>query len=219
MSVITAAVMLFLIMDPVGNLPIFLSILRPLPEGRRRKVMIRELLISLVVMLIFLFTGQELLNLLNLKQEAVSIAGGIVLFLIALRMIFPGEGGVTGLPEGEEPLIVPMAIPMIAGPSILAALVLLSHQYPTQMTDWVLALLLAWGASAVILMFYEQVHKLLGERVLTAMERLIAEDVLLMCCPPAPDERKTSIFRSFSSLRSSSTSSASGSTATVTVDV
>ena len=114
MSVITAAVMLFLIMDPVGNLPIFLSILRPLPEGRRRKVMIRELLISLVVMLVFLFSGQELLNLLNLKQEAVSIAGGIVLFLIALRMIFPGEGGVTGLPEGEEPLIVPMAIPMIA---------------------------------------------------------------------------------------------------------
>ena len=173
MSVITAAVMLFLIMDPVGNLPVFLSILRHLPAERRRKVMIRELLISLVVMLLFLFTGQELLNLLNLKQEAVSIAGGIVLFLIALRMIFPGQGGVTGLPEGEEPLIVPMAIPMIAGPSILAALVLLSHQYPDQMTDWVLALLLSWGASAVILMFYEQVHKLLGERVLTAMERLM----------------------------------------------
>ena len=96
MSVITAAVMLFLIMDPVGNLPIFLSILRHLPAERRRRVMIRELLISLIVMLIFLFSGQELLNLLNLKQEAVSIAGGIVLFLIALRMIFPSEGGVTG---------------------------------------------------------------------------------------------------------------------------
>ncbi len=173
MSIITAAVMLFLIMDPVGNLPVFLSILRPLPQERRRRVMVRELLISLGVMLLFLFAGQELLNLLNLKQEAVSIAGGIVLFLIALRMIFPSEGGVTGLPEGEEPLIVPMAIPMIAGPSILAALVLLSHQYPNQMTDWVVALLLAWGGSSVILMFYEQVHKILGERVLTAMERLM----------------------------------------------
>ena len=174
MSVITAAVMLFLIMDPGGTLTIFLSIFRHLPAERRRRVMIRELLISLIVMLIFLFSGQELLNLLNLKQEAVSIAGGIVLFLIALRMIFPSEGGVTGLPEGEEPLIVPMAIPMIAGPSILAALVLLSHQYPDQMFDWVLALFLSWGVSAVILMFYEQVHKLLGERVLTAMERLMS---------------------------------------------
>lgn len=173
MSIITAAVMLFLIMDPVGNLPVFLSILRHLPAERRRRVMVRELIISLAVMLLFLFAGQELLNLLNLKQEAVSIAGGIVLFLIALRMIFPSEGGVTGLPEGEEPLIVPMAIPMIAGPSILAALVLLSHQYPDQMTDWVLALFIAWSGSSVILMFYEQLHKILGERVLTAMERLM----------------------------------------------
>lgn len=173
MSIITAAVMLFLIMDPVGNLPVFLSILRYLPAERRRRVMVRELIISLAVMLLFLFAGQELLNLLNLKQEAVSIAGGIVLFLIALRMIFPSEGGVTGLPEGEEPLIVPMAIPMIAGPSILAALVLLSHQYPDQMTDWVLALFIAWSGSSVILMFYEQLHKILGERVLTAMERLM----------------------------------------------
>ncbi len=173
MDIISAAAMLFLIMDPLGNLPVFLSILRSLPKERRRKVMVRELLISLVVMLLFLYAGQEILNLLNLKQEAVSIAGGIVLFLIALRMIFPSEGGVTGLPEGEEPLIVPMAIPMIAGPSILAALLLLAHQYPNQMTDWTLALLLSWGASSIILMFYEQVHRILGERVLTALERLM----------------------------------------------
>lgn len=173
MDIITAAVMLFLIMDPVGNLPVFLSILRHLPAERRRKVMIRELLISLVVLLLFLFAGQEILNLLNLKQEAVSISGGIVLFLIAIRMIFPGEGGVTGLPEGEEPLIVPMAIPMIAGPSILAALLLLAHQYPHQMTDWTLALLLAWSASSIILMFYEQINRMLGDRVLQALERLM----------------------------------------------
>ena len=173
MDIITAAVMLFLIMDPVGNLPVFLSILRHLPAERRRKVMIRELLISLVVLLLFLFAGQEILNLLNLKQEAVSISGGIVLFLIAIRMIFPSEGGVTGLPEGEEPLIVPMAIPMIAGPSILAALLLLAHQYPHQMTDWTLALLLAWSASSIILMFYEQINRILGDRVLHALERLM----------------------------------------------
>ena len=173
MDIISASVMLFLIMDPVGNLPVFLSILRPLPEARRRKIMIRELLISLVVLLVFLFAGQQILNLLNLKQEAVSISGGIVLFLIAIRMIFPSEGGVTGLPEGEEPLIVPMAIPMIAGPYILAALLLLAHQYPNQMGDWTLALLIAWCGSSVILMFHEQVNRILGERVLTALERLM----------------------------------------------
>ena len=173
MDTFSAAVMLFLIMDPLGNLPVFLSILRHVDPKRRRKVMIRELLFSLGIMLGFLFAGQQILSFLNLRQEAVSIAGGIILFLIAIKMIFPSPGGVTGLAAGEEPFLVPMAIPMIAGPSILASLLLLANQEPTRMADWSLALLMAWGASAVILMFYEQVHKLLGERVLTAMERLM----------------------------------------------
>lgn len=165
--------MLFLIMDPLGNLPVFLSILRHIDPKRRRKVMMRELLFSLVIMMAFLFVGQQILNFLNLRQEAVSIAGGIILFLIAIKMIFPSEGGVTGLAAGEEPFLVPMAIPMIAGPSILASLLLLANQEPTRMVDWSLALLMAWGASAVILMFYEVFNKLLGERGLTAVERLM----------------------------------------------
>ncbi|CAB5702599.1 MarC family membrane protein [Aeromonas dhakensis] len=165
--------MLFLIMDPLGNLPVFLSILRHIDPKRRRKVMMRELLFSLVIMMAFLFVGQQILNFLNLRQEAVSIAGGIILFLIAIKMIFPSEGGVTGLAAGEEPFLVPMAIPMIAGPSILASLLLLANQEPTRMADWSLALLMAWGASAVILMFYEVFNKLLGERGLTAVERLM----------------------------------------------
>ncbi|QNF24674.1 YhgN family NAAT transporter [Aeromonas hydrophila] len=173
MDTFSAAVMLFLIMDPLGNLPVFLSILRHIDPKRRRKVMMRELLFSLVIMMAFLFVGQQILNFLNLRQEAVSIAGGIILFLIAIKMIFPSEGGVTGLAAGEEPFLVPMAIPMIAGPSILASLLLLANQEPTRMTDWSLALLMAWGASAVILMFYEVFNKLLGERGLTAVERLM----------------------------------------------
>ena len=163
MDTFSAAVMLFLIMDPLGNLPVFLSILRHVDPKRRRKVMLRELLFSLVIMMGFL----------NLRQEAVSIAGGIILFLIAIKMIFPSPGGVTGLAAGEEPFLVPMAIPMIAGPSILASLLLLANQEPTRMVDWSLALLMAWGASAVILMFYELFNKLLGERGLTAVERLM----------------------------------------------
>ena len=173
MDTFSAAVMLFLIMDPLGNLPDFLSILRHIDPKRRRKVMMRELLFSLAIMMAFLFAGQQILNFLNLRQEAVSIAGGIILFLIAIKMIFPSEGGVTGLAAGEEPFLVPMAIPMIAGPSILASLLLLANQEPTRMTDWSLALLMAWGASAVILMFYEVFNKLLGERGLTAVERLM----------------------------------------------
>ena len=173
MDTFSAAVMLFLIMDPLGNLPVFLSILRHIDPKRRRKVMMRELLFSLVIMMAFLFVGQQILNFLNLRQEAVSIAGGIILFLIAIKMIFPREGGVTGLAAGEEPFLVPMAIPMIAGPSILASLLLLANQEPTRMADWSLALLMAWGASAVILMFYEVFNKLLGERGLTAVERLM----------------------------------------------
>ncbi|MDR7020539.1 YhgN family NAAT transporter [Aeromonas salmonicida] len=173
MDTFSAAVMLFLIMDPLGNLPVFLSILRHIDPKRRRKVMMRELLFSLAIMMAFLFAGQQILNFLNLRQEAVSIAGGIILFLIAIKMIFPSEGGLTGLAAGEEPFLVPMAIPMIAGPSILASLLLLANQEPTRMTDWSLALLMAWGASAVILMFYEVFNKLLGERGLTAVERLM----------------------------------------------
>lgn len=173
MDTFSAAVMLFLIMDPLGNLPVFLSILRHIDPKRRRKVMMRELLFSLAIMMAFLFAGQQILNFLNLRQEAVSIAGGIILFLIAIKMIFPSEGGVTGLAAGEESFLVPMAIPMIAGPSILASLLLLANQEPTRMTDWSLALLMAWGASAVILMFYEVFNKLLGERGLTAVERLM----------------------------------------------
>ncbi|CAJ1899314.1 MULTISPECIES: YhgN family NAAT transporter [Aeromonas] len=173
MDTFSAAVMLFLIMDPLGNLPVFLSILRHIDPKRRRKVMIRELLFSLAIMLLFLFVGQQILGFLNLRQEAVSIAGGIILFLIAIKMIFPSEGGVTGLAAGEEPFLVPMAIPMIAGPSILASLMLLANQEPTRMVDWSLALFLAWAASAVILMFYEVFNKLLGERGLTAVERLM----------------------------------------------
>lgn len=173
MDVFSAAVMLFLIMDPLGNLPIFASILRHIEPKKRRRVLIRELVFALVIMLLFLFAGEAILNFLNLRSESVSIAGGIILFLIAIRMIFPQPGGVVGLAAGEEPFIVPMAIPLMAGPSVLAALILLAHTDSSRMMDWTIALLAAWGASAVILLFYKVFTKLLGEKGLTAVERLM----------------------------------------------
>lgn len=173
MDIFSAAVMLFLIMDPLGNLPIFASILRHIDPKKRRKVLIRELLFALVIMLSFLYAGEAILNFLNLRSESVSIAGGIILFLIAIKMIFPSPGGVAGLAAGEEPFIVPMAIPLMAGPSILAALILLAHTDNSRMADWTIALVSAWGMSAVILMFYKLFTRILGEKGLIAVERLM----------------------------------------------
>ena len=170
----SAAVMLFSIMDPLGNLPIFMSVLKMIEPKRRRFILVRELLFALVILYVFLFSGQAVLDFLNVKQETVSIAGGIILFLIALKMIFPVKGASPiGLAAGEEPYIVPLAIPLIAGPSTLAALILLSNQSPDRMGDWALALGAAWIVSAAILLFSGVFHRILGERGLAAMERLM----------------------------------------------
>jgi multiple antibiotic resistance protein len=172
-TVASAALLLFLILDPLGNIPVFLSLLKGLPPARQRVVIVRELLIALGVLMLFLWAGRYLLELMHLRQESVSIAGGIILFLIGLRMIFPPAEGIMGeQPEGE-PFIVPMAIPMIAGPSGMAAVMLLGSQEPGRMGAWSLALAIAWAATAIILFSATYLQKWLGTRVLTAIERLM----------------------------------------------
>ena len=173
MTIAAAALLLFLILDPLGNIPILLSLFKDLPAARQRKVLLRELLIALVVLMLFLWGGQYALELMHLRQESVSIAGGIVLFLIGLRMIFPPPDGVMGEMPGGEPFSVPVAIPMIAGPSGMAAVMLLGSQEPGRMSDWMLALTIAWGATAIILFSATYLQKWLGTRVLTAIERLM----------------------------------------------
>lgn len=173
MTIASAALLLFLILDPLGNIPVFLGLMKGMPPARQRIVIIRELLIALVVLMLFLWGGQYALDLMHLRQESVSIAGGIVLFLIGLRMIFPSPHGVMGdLPEGE-PFIVPMAIPMIAGPSGMAAVMLLGSQEPGRMGDWMLALVIAWAITATILFSATYLERWLGTRVLIAIERLM----------------------------------------------
>ena len=173
MTTLSAALLLFLILDPLGNIPVFLGLLKPLPDHRRRIVLARELLIALAVLFVFLWGGQYLLELMHLRQESVSIAGGIVLFLIGLKMIFPsGEGMFGEVPDGE-PFIVPMAIPLVAGPSGMAAVMLLAAQEPGRMGDWSLALVLAWGGTAALLFSATYLYKVLGMRVLMAVERLM----------------------------------------------
>ena len=173
MTMLSAALLLFLILDPLGNIPVFLGLLKPLPARRRRIVLARELLIALVVLMLFLWGGKYVLELMHLRQESVSIAGGIVLFLIGLKMIFPSPEGMFGeVPDGE-PFIVPMAIPLVAGPSGMAAVMLLGSQEPGRMGDWTLALVLAWLATAVLLFSATYLYKVLGSRVLVAVERLM----------------------------------------------
>ncbi len=173
MTTASAAILLFLILDPLGNIPVFLSLLRGMPAHRQRVVVVREMLIALVVLMAFLWGGRYALELMHLRQESVSIAGGIVLFLIGVRMIFAPPEGLLGELPGGEPFIVPMAIPLVAGPSGMAAVMLMGSQEPDRMGAWSLALLVAWAATAVILFSATYLYKWLGGRVLTAIERLM----------------------------------------------
>ncbi len=173
MELVSVAVTLFLVMDPLGNIPAFAAALKQVPVARRQRVLVRELLIALLVLVACLLIGQPLLAWLHLKQESISIAGGIVLFLIALRMIFPSEG--QGLADGidGEPFIVPLAIPLLAGPSALSTLLLLARSQPARLGTWLLALTLAWAASAVILLSSGFLERILRRKGLLALERVM----------------------------------------------
>ena len=173
MDVSAAVITLLLIMDPVGNIPPFLSILKAVPAKRRRIVLMREILFAYGVLLVFLFLGNYLLRFLRLEQETLSIAGGIVLFLIALRMIFPREGGPAGEPLEGEPFLVPLAIPLFAGPSTLAALLLLQRSSPGDTVSLLIAVTIAWAIGGTILLSSTFFYRLLRERGLIAIERLM----------------------------------------------
>ena len=179
MTITSAAITLFLVMDPLGNIPIFLSLLEEIEPRRRLRIIIREMLMALAILLVFLFFGKYILTGLHISEPALSIGGGVVLFLIALRMIFPRPESSTesgaradALP-GQEPLLVPLAVPLVAGPSAMAMVILFATQYPTRLVSWLVALLIAWFASAIILLSAEVLRKYLGRRVIKALERLM----------------------------------------------
>lgn len=173
MDLIAAAILLFLVMDPVGNVPIFISLLKDLPPARRRLVVAREMLIALAVLAAFWAIGPTVLAWLHLRQESVSIAGGIVLFLIGLRMIFPPADGIMGdTPEGE-PFIVPLAIPCVAGPSSMATLMLLGASHPDSQGVLLAALGIAWGGNLLVIFSAVVLMRYLGRRMLIALERLM----------------------------------------------
>lgn len=180
LSIWSSAIVLIFLMDPLGNIPILLSVLKGIDPKRQRVIIIRELLIALGILLVFLFMGKPLLNFLHLQQEAVTISGGIILLIIGLRMIFPTRDGLMGPQPNGEPFIVPLAIPLIAGPSVLAMLMLMTQSSPGKMTHWFFALIIAWTITAVILLIAPKLLKVLRERGLIALERLMGMLLVMM---------------------------------------
>lgn len=173
MTLASAIILLFLVIDPFGNVPFFVAALKDVDPARRRRVIVRELLIAYAVMVAFLFMGQPLLRVLGISGPALTIAGGVILFLIALRMVFPSRGRTAQEDIEGEPFIVPLAIPYVAGPSVLAVELLLMSEEPTRWPIWLLAISAAWAGTSIVVLFGNQVAERLGSRGLIAIERLM----------------------------------------------
>jgi multiple antibiotic resistance protein len=171
MTIFSAAMTLILVMDPIGNIPAYLAILSTVDTQRRAKIILRESLIAFITLAIFLFAGNDVLQALNISEPALDISGGIILFLIAIKMIFPPENGANGPRERPigEPFIVPLAIPLVAGPSALTTVILLGSQEPTHMLAWFTALTIAAVISTITLLFASQLRKWLGQKGIIAM--------------------------------------------------
>ena len=169
---VSATILLVLITDPVGNIPVFANALKHVPQQRRLRVILREISIAFFLLLTFMFVGEGFLRVMNLSELALQIGGGVILFLIALRMVFPPPAQA----EAElliEPLIVPLAVPSIAGPSALATVLLLVSQQPEKRLEWVAALCVTMLISAAVLVSAERIQLLIGTRVVSAIERLM----------------------------------------------
>lgn len=173
MSVFSAAALLFLVLDPLGNIPLFTCVLSTIDRRQHRRIIIRELLLALAILVMFLFAGRHILSLLKVSQSSLGIAGGIILFMIAIKMVFSGSDKIFENMANGGPFIVPLAVPLIAGPSAIATVILLMAKEPSRWPEWLFALFCAWLGSAVLLMFSGRLSVLLGNRVLKAIERLM----------------------------------------------
>jgi small neutral amino acid transporter SnatA (MarC family) len=170
---LSAVILLLLVADPLGNIPIFVAALRNVAPERKALVVLRECLIAFTILLLFMVFGNGFLQLLGLSDISLQIGGGVILFLIALRMVFPVPEGIFGTTPGGEPFIVPLAIPALAGPSALGTVLLLVSRDPSRLFEWIAALAVAMLISAAVLAMSGQLQRWLGERALIAMERLM----------------------------------------------
>jgi len=177
---VSSALLLFLVMDPLGNVPLFLSATRTVAPKRRQRVIARELVIALIVMVAFFFLGSWFLNTLHITQPALSVGGGLILMFIAVKMVFPSASAPLNQAVDGEPLIVPMAVPYVAGPSVLATEVILVHQSNGQWPLLLGALGAAWLVGSIILYASGLLERVLGDKALTAIERLMGMVLVLI---------------------------------------
>lgn len=173
MTILTAALLLFMVMDPFGNILLFLSAMKQVEPARQTRVVIRELIFALVALVLFLFLGQYFLRALNISEPALTASGGIILLLIAIKMIFPPEQSHRREEIDGEPFIVPLAIPYVAGPSALSTVLLFMSREPHRWPEWLTAVLAAWLVTSAIILTASYLRKHLGRRGLMAMERLM----------------------------------------------
>ena len=171
MDLISAIILLIIVTDPLGNLPMVLACL----EGTKRpyRFVTREVFLATLVLILALFLGPGLLKMLHLSEEALRLAGGIVLFLIAIKLVFPTDTSWMGVKQGEEPILFPLAVPLVAGPSAVATVMLFAAQYPARMGVWVVAILVAMATSLIAFLFAPVVHRIVGHRGLAAFTRLM----------------------------------------------
>lgn len=170
---LATVVLLLILLDPLGNIPLLISLLRPLAPARRPRVVLRENAIAAALLIVFVFIGDWLLSALHLSAPALEISGGLILFLIAVRMVFPAQGHHEDDADREgEPLIVPIAVPMIAGPAALATVLLTSRQAP-HAASLIGAILVAIVINTLVLLAGERLARLFGKPGLAAMERLM----------------------------------------------
>lgn len=171
---------LFIVLNAFGNIPLFLSLLKGIPRKRQKQIVFRELLIALFIIILFNYIGVWLLKFLNVTQEIVQIAGGVILFLLSLKMLFPKEK--TKIEEElkkiTEPFIVPLAIPLVAGPAVLAAVMVYSPQFPNVIM--IGAIFIAWFATLLILVLSAHLSEWIGQRGLIAIERLMGFIMVLI---------------------------------------
>jgi MarC family membrane protein len=172
-DIVSATILLILVMDPFGNMPLVISVLKNVEPGARTGVVLRECAIAYAVLLAFMFGGHKFMHLLRLSDNALGIAGGLILFLIALRMVFPHAEGIFGDSGDTGTFIVPLAIPAIAGPSALATVLLLVSREPQRVFEWAAALSLAMLATALVMVSAQGVSRWIGKRGIIAMERLM----------------------------------------------
>jgi MarC family membrane protein len=171
---LSATILLIVITDPLGNIPLFISNMRKVKRERRLRVIVRECAVAFLVLLFFMLFGRQMLSLLRLSEETLRIAGGVILFLIALNMIFPGTGAAVGQDGiSDEPFIVPIAIPLISGPSAMVTAMLVAGSNPYRMLEWVAALAITIAVTFVVFLASDRIKQALGEQVISAIEKLM----------------------------------------------